>query len=527
MRELWKYHGSTASCAPAGNTTPDEQRSNDLEEIQAKRDSLSKVLDTLCHSFKFSETKGNIKPSLSEFNRKSVSVDDEKFQKPNLASSPSKSKIGVENDKENKNSYNVPSNNSVVSQTTSSKAKKKVGRKPMKKSKAADREPLIKKEVVQRKHRAETVYTLRKNIKKVKFMDEVSEPSDLDEDEHDELSSLSDSDEYKPDNELKKGMENEEVDSEDEDISDENEEDFDEDEIMPNKYEHADSDEEDLFSIENGNEYNAVEVECLSSEAAISIKDIENLANQETSELPEAMTMFTVKVCPDGTVEVLNQEEASKPLDPGYETAIALVGPSKGEENKGEPKETAADSPPKDTKMNYKRKIADEHGNVIGYGRVVQMMEGEKGLEIEHLHKKLTSSSEKHMINPRSLLKSKPTVTSEGNKTVNKHDVIPPEPEPKVLQGSSPSRHSQQVDSSSKTSSLILFCSVCGYQCGSEGKSGGQQALRYHAASKHPGSRFFLLPVGNPHRDCVQCSILMNSYEKLIATDPNISLKGM
>ena len=38
------------------------------------------------------------------------------------------------------------------------------------------------------------------------------------------------------------------------------------------------------------------------------------------------MTMFTVKVCPDGTVEVLNQEDASKPLGPGYETAIALVG---------------------------------------------------------------------------------------------------------------------------------------------------------------------------------------------------------
>ena len=51
-----------------------------------------------------------------------------------------------------------------------------------------------------------------------------------------------------------------------------------------------------------------------------------------------------------------------------------------------------------------------------------------------------------------------------------------------------------------KTVRLILFCSICEAQCNS------QAELKHHAAQHHKGSKFFLLPKNNPHRDCVQCS---------------------
>ena len=120
--------------------------------------------------------------------------------------------ITPEGDKENKNALNIQPQDLVIVDTTVSKSKKKVGRKPKNRLKKDIPKPVVKKEVIQRKHRAETTYRLRKNIKKVKFMDEVSEPSDLDDEddkEHfDDLTSMSESDEYKPDAELVEGDQN-------------------------------------------------------------------------------------------------------------------------------------------------------------------------------------------------------------------------------------------------------------------------------------------------------------------------------
>lgn len=362
-------------------------------------------------------------------------------------------------------------------------------------------------------------------------MDEVSEPSDFEDDdekeEFDDLSSMSESDEYKPGAAVGEG-DDDLVDSEDDDIS-EDEEDEDGNETIDTKENTAETDEEDLFSIDPIGEENVSEL--ITSEDAICIRETETLLTQDATDLStEAMTMFTVKVCPDGTVEVLNQEEASKPLGPGYETAIALVGPSKPDPTKTGLKDVEANhaTVKPSLKLGQKRKLADDHGNVIGFARVVQIMEEPESKSHDNLPKKSVYSAEK-IINPRSLLKAKTDALAEENKTQEVTAASSSQPEPKAHQyTTSISSQPGNPDQDSKNAPLVLFCSLCNYQCGGDGKSGGgQKAMRHHAACKHPRSRFFVLPVGNPHRDCAQCNILMRSYEKTIASDPSIGLKGM
>ena len=517
--ELWSYRSIHEK-----NNESLRESSGNIGRNKAHNEALMRVMDILCKEFISVGAIIDKAVKLSENQQSKPSKSRDKPKDVVLMSSSENANISNTNqgaDKENKNDINIHPSELVIIDTTMTETKKKVGRKVAKK--ANTQKPLVKKEIIQRKHRTETTYTLRKNIKKVKFTDEVSEPSDIDEEEdakYDDLSSMSESDEYKPDHVLDGGIDNEVDDSEDEDISDGNEEDFDEEETMSSKDDYVETDDEDLFSIENWNDNDENELEYLNSDEGVCIKDIENSTVQETSDLPEAMTMFTVKVCPDGTVEVLNQEEASKPLGPGYETAIALVGPTKAEQTTNILKESLQDSTAKPNKISLKRKLADDQGNIIGLGRVVQIMEREKQLDLGSIPKKFISSSEK-LLNPRSLLKARSNSASLGTTAGTKSVIDSSDPESKPLDVS------EQTTGDPKRSNLVLFCSECGYQCESEGKFGGQNAMRYHAASKHSRSRFFVLPLGNPHRNCAQCTALMISYEKVIASDANISLKGM
>ena len=101
---------------------------------------------------------------------------------------------------------------------------KKSLRKRLKKSKEKISKPLVRKEVVKRNSRSETSYALRKSIKKVKFIDEVSGSSDMEDagDQNMDVSSVSESDEYIPEDKRKGAADNESDYSEGDDISDRN-----------------------------------------------------------------------------------------------------------------------------------------------------------------------------------------------------------------------------------------------------------------------------------------------------------------
>ena len=530
LSELWKLDvriptqiNSINEDSPSGLQCKGDVRGN-----KAKYDAITRVIDTLYIDFK------NIENMETKSSKQLNSLKKERMfhnkERASTCSNTTCSKTMSEANKENLCGMNISVKDIDSPDSKNFGIKKKVGRKPAKQKRTLTVvEPLIKKEIIERKHRAETNYALRRNIKKVKFMDEItSEHSDYLTGDDDDLSSMSsESVEYKPNSAMNESVDDETEDSEDDDISDE--EDFGVEEMIESKDDDLHTDEEDLFLIDQLHESNADDVEYLNSEGVLGIKGITKREIQETNVVPETMTMFTVKVCPDGTVEVLNQEDASKSLDPGCETAIALVGPVKGEKPTKTLSISPQDSSTKPDTISNQRKSADDRGNYIGFGRIVQIMEGEKGTDIENLHKKLVKYSSEKIVNPRSLLKAKSNKTSGISQAENDTDdkTTSTESHSSLSKSMNSSATPEQTIPGSRKKALILFCSLCDYQCGGEVKPGGQQSMRHHAASKHPRSRFFVLPSGNPHRDCVQCNLLMLSYEKTIASDPSIGLKGV
>ena len=296
------------------------------------------------------------------------------------------------------------------------KPKRKSGRKPGQKMNVKQ-EPYIKTEVME-SYRTSEIYGLRKVVKRKRFTDEISEPSDLDEDE-DIFDPLGEeSDDYAPDD-LEQNVEVEESDEEDFEDDELLEEDFD----SPNEDELFDSDEE------------IIDVSVVKKEPMIK--------GQES---------FMVKKTSDGNIEIISPEDINEPLE--------------------------SSTTPKPRGRPRKRPKLSE-ADLIGTGRVVSVMEDEDPNQLSFKSKKIYAAAKS---DPRSLLK-------------------PDQDHP----------------------GLILFCSVCETQCES------QAHLRHHVAQNHKGSKFFTLPKTNPHRDCVPCQVLMESYESLIKSeDPeNFSQKDV
>lgn len=67
----------------------------------------------------------------------------------------------------------------------------------------------------------------------------------------------------------------------------------------------------------------------------------------------------------------------------------------------------------------------------------------------------------------------------------------------------------------------ILMCSACSERFSSVCE------LKRHAAKNHEGSKFFILSPKNPHSTCIECSIMMRSYEKLFASDDELQVKDI
>ena len=286
------------------------------------------------------------------------------------------------------------------------KPKRKVGRKKGQKMNIKS-EPYIKTEIMD-SHRTSAVYGLRTTVKRKRFTDEVSEPSDLDSEEEDEAF-LDSSDEYAPDDD--KAFEEEEEPSEEED------------ELL----------EDDL---ENDSDGVVDESELLDSDDEI----IDASVDMKKELKSKDHDSFTVRVCDDGTIEVISQEEAS----------------------------AASETPNKPRPRGRPRKRPKvEDSELVGIGRVVSVMEDEDASQLAFKGKKIYAAAKS---NPKSLLKPS---------------------------GQAPLP-------------LILFCSVCEAQCN------GQAELRHHVANHHKGSKFFVMPKNNPHRECAPCQVLMKSYEALI-----------
>jgi hypothetical protein len=307
------------------------------------------------------------------------------------------------------------------------KIKRRVGRKPGQKLNIKS-EPYMKIEVMD-SERTSAIYGLRKSIKRKRFTDEVSEPSDLDlTDDEEELLLGEDkydytSDEYAPDETEQKSVEEEDSETEDEfnddDMLEEDEGDYpDEDEVL-------DSDDEEII------------------DASIMIGGVKQQREAKTKD----QESFTVKMSADGTIEVIGPDDET--------TAAAASATPQTPRPRGRPR---------------KRPHPTEESELIGIGRVVAVMEDEDPIKLAFQSKKIYSDAKS---DPRSLLK--PT-------------------------GAGPLP-------------LILFCSVCEEQCN------GQAELKHHVAKNHKGSKFFILPKTNPHRDCVQCSELMTSYETMVGNE--------
>ena len=102
------------------------------------------------------------------------------------------------------------------------KSRRRVGRKKGQKVNAKQ-EPYIKTEITD-SHRTSAIYGLRTTIKRKKFTDELSDPSDLDDDQDTGEMILDSSDEYAPDEERQFEEESESEDEIDDDILEEDSE---------------------------------------------------------------------------------------------------------------------------------------------------------------------------------------------------------------------------------------------------------------------------------------------------------------
>ena len=283
------------------------------------------------------------------------------------------------------------------------KPKRKVGRKPGQKLNVKQ-EPYIKTEITD-SHRTSAVYGLRTTVKRKRFTDEISEPSDLDIDDDEPEEYIDSSDEYAPDENEQKSIEEDESEDEDEmedDILDEDSDVIDENDVL--------SSDDEIIDVSIG---------------------------EKKEPRSKDHDSFTVKVMDDGTVEVTSQ----------IDTTV-----SEGSSRKrGRPR----------------KKPRMDDTELIGIGRVVSVMEDEDPAQLAFKGKKIYAAVKS---DPKSLLKPS---------------------------GQAPLP-------------LILYCSVCEVQCN------GQAELRHHAATNHKGSKFFVLPKNNPHRECVSCQALMDSYEHLV-----------
>ena len=231
------------------------------------------------------------------------------------------------------------------------KPPKKPGRKRGPKPKVKE-EPYIKTEVTD-SHRTSEVYGLRKVVKRKKFTDEISEPSDLDDDE--DIDPLEDSeDEYNPDD-------NEQLLLEEDDEESESDEEFDDD---------LGDDE-----IDSSNEN-----DLLDSEDEIIDASINRTNEGKRDGLPKGVESFTVKLNPNGELEAIsafdNEEDDTK-RDPNVKRP------------RGRPKKKA--------------KIEVSPEELVAIGRVVSVLEDENLEQLAFKSKKIYASVK---TNPRSLLKN-------------------------------------------------------------------------------------------------------------------------
>lgn len=376
------------------------------EEGQSDVAAIQRVMDLLCIQFKGSEDPvdslllldgdWNAIPDVDISKSVSTSDPHANVVPPSAAAAP------AESNKEN------------MAENVVQAPKRKSGR-PAKPKKDEPEEPYVKT-VVMDTPRNPTVYGLRTKLKRKRFADEVSEPSDLDEDE-DDLSSEANSD-YEPDHfEVNEEEEDEEVESDEDDMEDD----------LVNRVTDDEPDGED------GEE-----------------DDIIDARLDPEAEESDALSVFTVQVGPDGKID-------------GGDTTSGPFHKIKVEEGEvmADVDLLSASSPSKET-----------------LGKVVSIMEGED--EIAFQGRKLFAEKS----NPRSLLKSK--FSGDGAATT-----------------------------------IALFCSVC------ESQFSNMSELKHHAASTHPGSRFFIMPRNHPHRDCAPCSAMMSSYEALVASDATAVLKNI
>ena len=188
------------------------------------------------------------------------------------------------------------------------------------------------------------------------------------------------------------------------------------------------------------------------------IIDFGQAAQTKKATVPRGIESFTVKMNSEGELEAISS------LDP--ENVAPLPGADPGVKE------------PKPRGRPRKKPKLDSNPDLVAIGRVIAVMEDEDPQELAFKGKKIYSDVKS---NPRSLLlKSEEKTTDLDKKT---------------------------------TVRLILFCSVCEAQCDS------QAELKHHAATHHKGSKFFVLPKNNPHRNCAQCTAMMSSYEEMVKSE--------
>ena len=173
--------------------------------------------------------------------------------------------------------------------------------------------------------------------------------------------------------------------------------------------------------------------------------DFGQAAQTKKATVPRGIESFTVKMNSEGELEAISS------LDP--ENVAPIPGADPGVKE------------PKPRGRPRKKPKLDSNPDLVAIGRVIAVMEDEDPQQLAFKGKKIYSDVKS---NPRSLLlKSEEKTTDLDKKT---------------------------------TVRLILFCSVCEAQCDS------QAELKHHAATHHKGSKFFVLPKNNPHRNCAQCT---------------------
>jgi len=326
------------------------------------------------------------------------------------------------------------------------KVKAKRGRKPGKKGQPS--QPAMKVEIVEKKRSGSSAYGLRRRIKRARFVDEVDPMEIKEEGEADErdqqLSILDDADEHDSDEYTPAVLEAEEklADQADEEAMEELMEAMSDDlgDILDD--EDVDDDHEDID--DNLENVEGMETDC-------------QLLEETNPDLEENLTMYTVKVNPDGQAQVVRQEQLVTEIEEQHLSSQVPL-------------------PKPDRIMKYTSK----EGKVLAKGKIVN----------------LASNDQSQF----------PVISA----TIEKSQLM------------EKLRSFEGVSGDNKSPPLILFCSLCGFQCQKSAE------LRHHAASQHPNqTKFFQLPFKNPHANCAQCTVLMESYQTMTASNPDIQAKDL